>query len=228
MTDLWAATHRARQHLAEDLASIDDEDWRRTSLCGDWDVEHVVAHLTATASVGRLAWIRSIALAGFRPAVHNRRRLREHLGATPQETLENFRAVTRSTVAPSKDTAAYLGEVIVHSEDIRHPLGLTGPTGDPATTAVAEFFAGRNFAVQSKTMAAGLHLRATDGPFQAGVGPEVTGPTLALVMTMAGRSSHLDQLSGAGRAQLADRLARCRSSAGARGVTTNGEEGTPV
>lgn len=208
MDDLWAAMHRAREHLADDLASIGEEDWRRTSLCGDWDVEHVVAHLTAVATVGPAGWIRSIVLAGFRPAVHNQRRLREHLGAAPQQTLDGFRAVTRSTLAPTKDTAAYLGEVIVHSEDIRRPLGLASARDVPAATAVAEFFARRNFAVQSKTMAAGLHLRATDGPFQAGHGPEVTGPTLALVMTMAGRSSHLDQLSGAGHAQLSDRVAR--------------------
>ena len=192
MDDLWTATHRARQHLADDLASISEEDWRRASLCQGWDVEHVVAHLTAAASVGPTAWLRSIVLAGFRPAVHNRRRLREHLGTTPQETLDNFRAVISSTVSPSKDTAAYLGEVLVHGEDIRQPLGLVAPSDVPATTAVAEFFAGRNFTVQSKKAAAGLSLRATDGPFRAGDGPEVDGPTLALVMCMAGRTSHLD------------------------------------
>lgn len=206
MIDLWAATHRARQQLADDLATLDERDWRHPTLCDRWDVEHVVAHLTAAASVGQLAWIRSIVLAGFRPAVHNERRLREHLGATPAQTLDGFRAVIGSTVAPTKDIAAYLGEVVVHAEDIRQPLGLTGAPHVPTLTAVADFYAGRDFTISSKTLVAGLSLRATDGSFRAGQGAEVAGPTLALVMTMAGRRSHLHQLTGPGLAELTDRL----------------------
>lgn len=204
--DIWKATHQARHDLADDLAGLDDAQWRQPTLCAKWDVEHVVAHLTAAASIGRWAWMRSIVGSGFRPAVHNDRRLREHLGSTPQETLENFRAVTNSTVAPTGDLPAYLGEVIVHSEDIRYPLGLPSRGDVEAVTEVARFYVARNFTVNSKSVAARLHLHATDGPFSAGDGPEVSGPTLALVMAMAGRRSHLDQLTGDGMPLLADRL----------------------
>ncbi|MET3861029.1 uncharacterized protein (TIGR03083 family) [Dietzia sp. 2505] len=204
--DAWEAIHRARRELAQDLAGFDEAQWRHPTLCGQWDVEHVVAHLTAAASVGQWAWMRSIVLAGFRPAVHNERRLRDHLGTTPEDTLDRFRAVIDSTVAPSKDLPAYLGEVIVHGEDIRHPLGLPSQSDTDAVTEVAEFYVSRNFTVNSKTTAAGLAMRATDGPFRAGAGPEVAGPTLALVMAMAGRRSHLDQLAGDGVPRLAERL----------------------
>lgn len=204
--DIWAATHRARRDPADDLAGLDEAQWRHPTLCGEWDVEHVVAHLTAVASVGRWAWLRSIAASGFRPAVHNDRRLREHLGSGPGETLANFRAVVDSTMAPTGDLPAYLGEVLVHAEDIRVPLGLPGRVEVDAATEVARFYAGRDFAVNSKTTAAGLRLHATDGPFEAGSGPEVAGPTLALVMVMAGRGSHLDQLTGDGVTTLAERV----------------------
>ncbi|AWH94510.1 maleylpyruvate isomerase family mycothiol-dependent enzyme [Dietzia psychralcaliphila] len=204
--DAWEAILRARRELAQDLAGFDEEQWRHPTLCGQWDVEHVVAHLTAAASVGQWAWMRSIVLAGFRPAVHNERRLRDHLGTTPKDTLDRFRAVIDSTVAPTKDLPAYLGEVIVHGEDIRHPLGLPSSSDTEAVTEVAEFYVSRNFTVNSKTTAAGLAMRATDGPFRAGAGPEVAGPTLALVMAMAGRRSHLDQLTGDGVPRLAERL----------------------
>lgn len=204
--DLWAATHRARRQLADDLSGLDEDQWHQPTLCGQWDVEHVVAHLTAAASLGRWAWLRSIVLAGFRPAVHNERRLREHLGRTPRETLDRFRAVIDSTVAPTKDQPAYLGEVLVHGEDIRHPLGLPSVGDVEAVTEVARFYASRDFTVNSKTTAAGLSLRATDGPFEAGAGPEVAGPTLALVMAMSGRRSHLGQLTGEGVDRLAGRL----------------------
>ncbi|GLB64128.1 hypothetical protein NCCP2495_20070 [Dietzia sp. NCCP-2495] len=203
--DIWQATHRARKDLADDLAGLEAAQWKHATLCGAWDVEHVVAHLTAAASVGRWAWIRSIVAAGFRPAVHNERRLREHLGATPQETLDRFRAVIDSTVAPTGDLPAYLGEVIVHSEDIRQPLGLPSRADTGAATEVARFYSSRDFTVNSKTTVAGVSLRATDSDFSAGDGPEVAGPVLALVMAMAGRRTYLDQLSGEGVALLSSR-----------------------
>ncbi len=205
--ELWALTHASRRSLVGDLSSFTEEQWRRPTLCTDWDAERVVAHLTAAATMGRWRWIRSIVGAGFRPEVHNERRLREHLGATPAETLKKFEAVIDATTAPTGDTAAYLGEVVVHGQDIRFPLGI-GTKPDPdALTAVAEFYAQRNFTVRSRTLVSGLRLLATDGPFRAGEGPEVAGPTLALVMTMAGRRAYLDQLQGPGRAIVVDRIA---------------------
>jgi len=203
---LWELTHAARRGLADDLSGLEPEQWRAPTLCPGWDVEHVVAHLTAAATVGRWRWIRSIVSSGFRPAVHNERLLLEHLGGAPAETLSRFEAVTDATTAPTGDTAAYLGEVLVHGQDIRSPLGITTEPAIEALTATADFFARRNFTVPSKTLTAGLRMVATDGPFAAGAGPEVTGPTVALVMTMAGRHAYLDQLAGAGRDVLVQRL----------------------
>lgn len=204
---LWALAHAERAALADDLAGISPAQWRHGTLCGQWDVEQVLAHLTAAASIGQWRWIRSMLGARFRPDVHNLRRLKEHLGATPEQTLEQFRAIVTSTTAPTSDTAAYLGEVVVHAQDIRHPLGLAHTPSIESLTPVAEFFARRDFAVPSRSNAAGLELKADDGPFTAGAGPLVTGPTLALVMAMAGRGAYLEQLEGPGLETLRQRLA---------------------
>ena len=203
---LWAAIRTERGALADDLAGLGPDDWARPSLCGAWTVEEVVAHLTAAASIGRWAWIRSMLGARFDPDVHNARRLAEHRGATPAETLQRFRAVVDRDTAASGHTAAWLGEVVVHAQDVRRPLGIahTFPVG--SLTAVAAFFASRNFAVASGTVAKHLRLEATDGPFTAGDGPVVSGPTLALVMVMAGRRAYLDDLTGRGVATITQRL----------------------
>lgn len=205
-TALWALVHAERAALAEDLAGLSAEQWRAATLCSDWTVEQVVAHLSAAASIGQWRWIRSMAGARFRPDVHNLRRLNEHLGSTPAETLAKFRAVINNTVAPTSDTAAFLGEVVVHAQDIRRPLGLAHTPSIEALAPVAEFFARRDFAVPSRRNAAGLELRADDGPFAAGAGPLVIGSTLALVMGMAGRRAYLDELSGDGVAVLRERI----------------------
>lgn len=203
---LWALAHAERAALADDLAQLTPEQWRHPTLCGDWDVEDVVAHLTAAASTGRWAWLRSMVGARFRPDVHNRRRLDEHRGRTPAETLDRFRAVVTSTTAPSGHTPAYLGEVVVHAQDVRRPLGLPRTPDVEALTAVAEFYASRDFAVDSRSHAAGLRLEADDSGFRTGDGPLVTGSTLALIMAMAGRAAYVDDLDGPGVPVLRGRL----------------------
>ena len=195
---LWALAHAERTALAKDLSSLSDDQWRHNTLCGRWDVEDVVAHLTAAASLNQWQWVRSMVGARFRADVHNQRRLVEYRGSTPAETLDRFRAVIGSTTAPSGHTPAYLGEVVVHAQDIRQPLGLPRTPAVDALTPVADFFARRNFTVASRTTVAGLQLRADDGPFATSTGPLVTGSTLALVMSMAGRAAYVDELDGPG------------------------------
>jgi uncharacterized protein (TIGR03083 family) len=206
-TGSWPATHAERASLVADLADLTPEQWATTSLCPDWTVEETVAHLSAAASVGRLRWIRSAIGARFDFALHNRRRLDEQLGATPAETLRILRSKIDSTVAPMGDDRAWLGEVVVHGADIRRPLGLPSSVPVTTSTAVAEFYASRDFAVASRTAAAGLRLVADDGPFTTGADddPLVTGPTLALVLAMAGRAAFCDDLTGPGVATLRGR-----------------------
>ncbi|MFD6675345.1 maleylpyruvate isomerase family mycothiol-dependent enzyme [Rhodococcus zopfii] len=203
---IWPAVHAERAALADDLSTLTPQQWHQRSLCGQWSVEEVLAHLTAVASIGPLRWFASVIGARVDFDLHNARRLAEHRGATPEETLERFRRVHLSTTAPLGPTAAWLGEVVVHAQDIRRPLGITTVPPSSTVTEVARFYAGKDFAVPSKSAADGLRLEATDGPFTTGAGPLVTGPTLALVMTMAGRGAYCDALTGEGLATLRDRL----------------------
>ncbi|MEL7974472.1 maleylpyruvate isomerase family mycothiol-dependent enzyme [Isoptericola sp. F-RaC21] len=202
----WSMIHTERAALAEELTVLDDAAWHAPSLCGAWSVQDVVAHLTAGASTGRWAWLRSIVGARFDADVHNARRLAEHRGGTPAETLERFRAVVTSTVAPSGHTAAWLGEVVVHGQDVRTPLGIRRVPPVAATTEVARFFVARDFTVSGRAVARGLRLEGTDGPFAHGDGPLVRGSTLALVMVLAGRSALCDELSGDGLPRVRERV----------------------
>lgn len=53
--------------------------------------------LTATPG-GRWRWLASIVAAGLRPELHNDRRLREHLGATPADTLARFEGIIEADI----------------------------------------------------------------------------------------------------------------------------------
>lgn len=205
-SDPWALIHAERGRLANLLEGLSPEQWRSRSLCAEWSVERVVAHLTAGAHTGTWAWLQSMLLAGFNADRHNARRLTRYLGGIPEETLEMFRNSVPNTVAPSKDYAAWLGEVIVHGQDIARPLGIDLAPDPESVAEVARFFATKDFAVNSRSLVKGLSLEADDAAFRTGSGPMVRGRLLNLVMAMAGRVDSDAELEGAGVAELRSRL----------------------
>ncbi|WP_169165850.1 maleylpyruvate isomerase family mycothiol-dependent enzyme [Cellulomonas taurus] len=201
----WDMIVDERVSLAADLRALAPEQWAAPSLCDRWSVQDVVAHLTAAATTGRWAWLRSIVGARFDPALHNDRRLAEHRGAGPAETLARFEAATQSRIAPTGDLWAWLGEVIVHQADIREPVGIATRPDPERVAAVAAGYVRKDFAVPSRTAARGLRWVATDSAFAAGDGPTVRGTTLDLVQAMAGRPTAVARLTGDGAALLAAR-----------------------
>jgi Mycothiol maleylpyruvate isomerase N-terminal domain len=48
--DIWPVIHAERKALASDLRSLQDDLWSTTSLCSEWTVRDVLAHMTATHS----------------------------------------------------------------------------------------------------------------------------------------------------------------------------------
>lgn len=205
-TDIWPTVHAAREALAADLTDLTDARWAAPSLRTEYTVREVLAHLTAAATLGPARWTWSVLHSRFDVDRHNADRLAEQLGADPAETLDRFRAIVgsrRSTFGPN---AAWLGEVIVHAEDVRRPLSIRHAYPVDAVTRVAEFYVSADFTVPSKTLTSGLTISATDGPFTHGDGPLVSGRTLALTMAMAGRGAYCDDLTGDGVAVLRARF----------------------
>jgi uncharacterized protein (TIGR03083 family) len=98
-----------------------------------------------------------------------------------------------------------LGEIVVHGEDIRRPLGLTHRPPDGALVTVADAWKKTNILIGGKRRIEGVRLRATDVDWSHGVGPDVSGPMLSLVMAMTGRGTFINDLSGEGVPLLATR-----------------------
>lgn len=194
-----------KSKLILDLDQLRPDQWRATTLCTNWDVEEVVAHLGAAATTSMTGWIVNMVRSRFDTDAHNRRLLERFRGADPADTLARFKRVGPIGL-PTKASPAGLAELIVHAEDIRRPLGLSRPPEPEAVLVVARFFAARDFAVNSRTLINGLALGATDADFATGAGLGVTGPLLSLVMAMAGRGQVCDDLSGDGVPHLRARI----------------------
>jgi hypothetical protein len=52
--DVWPLVHAERAGLIDDLEHLDDHSWEVPSLCGEWTVHDVVAHLVDSARTMRL------------------------------------------------------------------------------------------------------------------------------------------------------------------------------
>src|SRR5215203_4385684 len=117
--------HTERAALIDDLKNLDDARWEEQSLCGQWTVHDVVAHLVDTARTTRLGFVVGLAWARFDFDLQNARGVQRHRGASPQETLERLRRVASRRSTPPAPLDSRLVEEVVHGEDIRRPLGIT-------------------------------------------------------------------------------------------------------
>jgi len=99
----WPLVHAERAALAADLADLTGQQWATPSLCTEFTVRQVLAHLSAGASLNPVRWLAGVIRCRFDFDKQVAMRLAEQLGATPAETLARFRRVTTSkpATAPS-------------------------------------------------------------------------------------------------------------------------------
>ena len=206
MTDsIWPVIHAERQALADDLAQATAEHWATPSLCSEWTVHQVLAHLVSAARMTPVRFVRRFAAAGFRFNEFTGRQVSIEGAGGPAATLAAFRAVQHRRSAPPGPGDTWLGEAFVHGEDIRRPLGIARAYPLSFVTRTIAFYAGSNVIIGGKARVAGVTLQATDADFSVGTGPPVQGPAVSLLLAAAGRRSALAELTGPGVPILAGR-----------------------
>jgi uncharacterized protein (TIGR03083 family) len=202
VTDFWGDVLQERQALLELLETLTLEQWDATSLCTEWRVRDVVAHMVGETrmTISQTAW--GLITSGFRinRYISNDARRR---GAIPAANLlEDFRGVVPAcTHLPGLSSLAMLNDIVIHQMDIRRALDKPRRIPNRRTIPVAADLWTNRFFPGSKLFR-GLRAVATDAAWTAGQGPDVTGPIEALILTLAGRFIALDQLQGKGIATL--------------------------
>jgi uncharacterized protein (TIGR03083 family) len=202
---MWAVVHAERAALADDLGQISDEQWDTPSLCPGWTVRDVLAHMTSAAKLTPPVFLGSMIASGFRFESIQAKGIAANRGATPAECLAGFKDVITSTKHPPGPGDTWLGEVLVHAQDIRRPLGLAHDYPRDSMVQVADFYKRSNLLIGSKKRIAGLRLQASDADWSTGDGPDVSGPIDSIVLAMTGRSAAIADLSGEGVATLSSR-----------------------
>jgi uncharacterized protein (TIGR03083 family) len=195
---IWPTIHAERAALADDLTQLTDEQWSTPSLCTEWTVHDVLAHLVSAAKMTPPKFAVKFAGAGFNFDKFAGRQVAAEGAGGPDATLAAFRSVQGRTSAPPGPKDTWLGEAVVHGEDIRRPLGIKHDYAMDAVTRAITFYSKSNAIIGGRDRVAGLTLTATDADFSVGSGPVVQGPAVSLLLAASGRKSALADLTGPG------------------------------
>ena len=195
---MWTTIAQERGELAEDLDRLTDAQWAVQSLCDAWSVEDVLAHMTSTAQMTPPKFFAGFMVSGFNFPKFSEEGVKAHRGADHLETLANFRKQQHSTKSPPGPKVTWLGETIIHAEDIRRPLGIAHDYPVHAVRDVLDFYKDSDTLIRAKSRIAGLTLRATDTDWTHGEGPVVEGRLMDLLVAATGRKAALNDLSGEG------------------------------
>jgi uncharacterized protein (TIGR03083 family) len=205
--DTWQMIRAERASLADALAALPEDAWDKPSLCPAWSVREVVGHMIATATMTPPTFFASLATSGFRFDAMTTKKIQEvTTGRTSKDLVALYRSRVDARSAPPGPTASWLGETIVHGEDVFRAVNGYRDHPIEHVVAVADFYKNSNLLIGAKRRIAGVTLRATDTDWRHGTGPEVSGPAIALLLAMTGRRAALDDLTGDGVAILRDRV----------------------
>jgi uncharacterized protein (TIGR03083 family) len=202
----WAVIGGQRRALADLLVGLDAQQWQRPSLCAEWRIKDVAAHVAITPQSPGLLRIlaRGVRARGDLQAV-NRDMAVAHADRAPVELVAELRTLADSRRKPGITTVDnLLFDTIVHIQDVAVPLGLSVSMPLDAARQGADRVWRMGWPFWARHRLRGLRLTAVDVDWSAGEGAEVRGPVQALLLLLTGRTeAALPQLNGPGAARLA-------------------------
>jgi uncharacterized protein (TIGR03083 family) len=206
-------TRAHRQDLVATLETLKPEQWQAPSLCSEWRVVDVAAHLAWAPVLGVGAGAAAMVRHGLSM---NRMIARSAVGWSDRgrdAILAQLRdnAWTGATPIGMPPVAA-LADAVVHGMDVRRPLGLPARVPVEALGPLAEFSLRTPWPMNvvvggsARRRVAGVRLVATDADWTHGSGPDVLASAETLLLLLYGRPVAPSDLTGPGAGVLLARL----------------------
>jgi len=162
---VFALTAAERRRAADMFGRLDEEQWAAQSLCTEWTVREVAAHLIGPFCISVPRFLAGAVLSGglHTYSVKATRRLAQR---PVPEIIAILRAnAERTFVPPGTGPAAPLTDLAVHTRDVARPLGLPTTASPGAWRVVLDFLfsarAARGFVRRGRL--GGLRLRGLGG-----------------------------------------------------------------
>src|SRR5438067_10441886 len=121
--ELWTKIHAERSSLADFVAGLKDEQLETPSLCGGWRVRDVIGHVTSAGNMSKGGFFGGLIGAGFNFNKYAQKGVDRWNKGSASELADNVRKTASMTISPPGPTVTWLGEIVVHGEDIRRALG---------------------------------------------------------------------------------------------------------
>lgn len=206
--DTFAEIADERRGLADLLSGLTGDQQAARSLCGEWSVHDVAAHLIVSLEVSIPKFMLSMLVCRGSFDRANIRLTRQLARRPIEEIIEVLRqkAETRFT-PPGAGPEAPLTDLLVHGLDIRWPLRLTRDVPRERLQKSLTFLSCTPArGIVAKGTLNGLRFEANDIDWAHGSGPTVSGNAEALLLAITGRSAAFALLSGDGVSTLRARV----------------------
>lgn len=199
--EIWPLVHAERLALIDDLGTLTADQWETPSLCSGWSVHDVAAHLVDNARATFVRLLIAMAKAGFNFDRQNDQGVAAAKAATPEGTLRKLMKVAGLRDTPPGPVASRLVEEIAHGEDIRRAVGLERDYPARSLELAIKYQAATPQGIGgAKELASRVQLCTQDETFRWGIGSQIVGTRLELLMLLSGRGKHARGLSGPGMA----------------------------
>ncbi|GAA3702850.1 maleylpyruvate isomerase family mycothiol-dependent enzyme [Microlunatus aurantiacus] len=187
----WQLIANERRTMADLLEGLTPDQWEVTSLCSEWRVRDVAAHLamTPTGAPPVATMLRALVTTRGRlwPAVRDV--AVAYAAARPEDLVAGLRrdaASRRKSVFVQAENI--LPDLVIHGQDIAVPLGIDRAVPPAAGRVALSRIWSLGWPFHARRRFAGVTVRAEDCDWSAGQGPEVRGSTAQLLAEMTGRS----------------------------------------
>ena len=196
--DTMALARAERADLADLLVTLEPEQWDAPSLCTEWRVRDVVAHVFSYDTLSTVALVRRF-LAG---RLDGDRVNALGVAAFADDSTDELLALVKDHLQPHGLTAGFGGRIaltdgLIHHQDIRRALALPREV-PPERVRAALQFAPIAPPIRARKRIRGLSFVATDLDLLKGNRTSRRRSREALLMATAGRPAALLELSKPG------------------------------
>jgi uncharacterized protein (TIGR03083 family) len=173
--------------LADLLDTLPSGRWDTASLCDEWRIREVVAHMTMPVRYDEAAFMAELRDCDFDFTVLSNRVATRDAQLPEDKLVADLRAETlHGWIPPGGGSHGALSHVVIHGLDITVPLGEARRSPDATTRIVLDDLAGGGHTHFGVDFGART-LRATDIDWTHGSGPEHSGSAEHLVLELSGR-----------------------------------------